>query len=281
MAAQTGTFVDDVEAIELAYMSQWAHFGQGPGGHFHNEGDLIWTEAPVSQLPYNAVLRTRLDENVDERIDAMIDYFRKRDVQFMWAVHPTARPADLARRLAEHGLTFAEQMTGMSLDAAHWRGGRPATDGPITYRAVDEAEMSAFEELLAEYWELPVESRDYVFGVNRWGYELGHGQRLVAFKDGQPVGKAYLSYTLGEDSASVSDDTASVFGVYVKPEARGYRVATTLMELLIDAAFASGRRRVVLHSTQMAVGLYLRMGFAARCPLPVYATTALHSAPSS
>ena len=277
MPAAMESFVADVEAIEQAFISQWAHFGQGPGGEFHSDGDLTWTEAPVPELPYNSVLRTRLGDDADARIDAVVEHFRGREVQFMWLVTPSAQPADLARRLAERGLSLVEHGTGMSLDPAHWKAGPRATGGPITYREVGDEDMWAYEELIASYWELGAESREYVFGVNRWGHELGHGRRLVAFKDGEPVGKAYLSYTLGEDSLSVSADTASIFGVYVKPEARGHRVATTLMELLIDAAFESGRKRVVLHSSEMAFGLYLRMGFAARCSLPCYATKPLHS----
>lgn len=103
---------------------------------------------------------------------------------------------------------------------------------------------------------------------------MARGYTNTRSPEGPPVRRRE---TLGEDSQSVSTDTASIFGVYVKPEARGYRVATTLMELLIDAAVESGRKRVVLHSSQMALALYLRMGFAARCSLPVYATTPLHS----
>ncbi|MBW3537465.1 MAG: GNAT family N-acetyltransferase [Actinobacteria bacterium] len=277
MSAAVDSLADDVEAIEQAFISQWAHFGQGPGGQFHSDGDLIWTEAPVTELPYNAVVRTRLGADADGRIDEVIDHFRRRGVQFMWPVLPTTEPADLARGLVQRGLAFVEHGTGMSLDPAHWKIEPRATDGPIDYVEVDNNNMWAYEELIAQYWELRDESREYVFGVNSWAHGLGHGRRLVAFQDGQPVGKAYLSYTLGEDSQSVSTDTASIFGVYVKPEARGYRVATTLMELLIDAAFESGRKRVVLHSSQMALALYLRMGFAARCSLPVYATTPLHS----
>lgn len=271
------SFADDIEAIEQAFISQWAHFGQGPNGEFHIEEDLVWTEAPVPQLPYNAVLRSQLGDEADARIDELIDHFRSRGVQFMWLVMPSARPADLARRLAQRGLSLVEHGTGMSLDSEHWKVDRRATDGPISYREVTDDDMWAYEELIAQYWELADESREFVFGVNRWAHELGHGRRFVAFKDGAPVGKAYLSYTLGQDALSVSPDTASIFGVYVKPEARGYRVATTLMELMIDAAFESGRKRVVLHSSQMAFGMYLRMGFAARCSLPCYATTPLHS----
>ena len=276
--AQFDSYRDDVEAIEQAFVAQWAHFGQGPGGGFHDDGEITWIEAPVPELPYNAVVRTCLTGNVDERIEEIIGHFLARAVQFMWLVHPTAQPPDLAARLARRGLRLVEHGTGMSLDLDRWEPSTPKPNGAIRYaEVIDEDGLHTYEELVADYWELRPESRAYVFGINRWAHELGHGARYVAFKDERPVGKAYMSYTVGADAVSMSEHTAGIFGVYVRPEARGHHVATTLMELMIDLAARRGRRRVVLHASEMAFSLYLRMGFAARCPLPVYATTPLHS----
>lgn len=270
--------IADIEAIELAFVSQWAHFGQGPAGEFHDDSDLTWLAAPVSELPYNAVIRTHLGADAESRVDEIIGRYRARAVQFLWLVHPTAQPTDIARRLAERGLRVVEHGTGMSLDLDDWRpSGRPNAPG-VTYEEADsDAGLAAYEDLIAEYWELGAASRRFVFGINRWAHELGHGVRFVAYDQGTPVGKAYLSWTVGDDAHAVSDDTASIFGVYVAPAARGLGVASGLMERVIERAAAAGRRRVVLHSSAMAVELYLRMGFAARCSLPVYATTTLHS----
>ena len=44
----------------------------------------------------------------------------------------------------------------------------------------------------------------------------------------------------------------------------------------IEEAFVAQRKRVVLHSSEMAVNVYRRLGFIERCILPVYATTTLH-----
>jgi GNAT superfamily N-acetyltransferase len=166
----------------------------------------------------------------------------------------------------------------MSLASA----GRPRShsqgDGAVTFREVrDEDDMAAYEELIREYWELGSRSQAYVNGINRWTHEQGHGARWVAFKDRVPVGKAYLSYTVGADAFSVSDDIAAVFGVYVRPDARGYGIAPALTTRMVDHAAALGRTLVVLHSSEMALPLYLRMGFTARCPMLVYATADLHS----
>ena len=169
----------------------------------------------------------------------------------------------------------------MYLELDQWASSRtsaaPNVDGEITYREVtDDAGMDAFEMLMAYYWELPPESRRYAYGINRW---VGHGPgapgvRWLAYMRGEPVGKAYLSL-LG------SLDTVAIFGVSVRREARGFGIATVLTEHLLQRAVELGRRRAVLHSSEMAVNLYRRMGFADRCLLPVYATAVLHSLQTS
>jgi GNAT superfamily N-acetyltransferase len=137
--------------------------------------------------------------------------------------------------------------------------------------------MDVYEELIREYWELSPPSQRYVNGINRWAHGQGHGARWIALKDGMPVGKAYLSYTVGADALAVSSEIAGIFGVYVRPSARGYGIASALTARLIEQAADLGRKLVVLHSSDMALPLYLRMGFTARCPFLVYATTELHS----
>lgn len=268
---------DDVRAIEDAFVAHWSNFGLGPGGSYHDDGDLVWIEAPVPQLPYNAVLRSKLVDHVDGRIAGLASHFRQREVNFMWLVHPTAQPPDLATRLAAHRLALVETATGMSIDLNSWTKNRtaraPDADGPIVYREVQsDVDMDGFEVLMAYYWELPPESRRYAYGINRWvGYGPdAPGVRWIAYMGDEPVGKAYLSL-LGRP------ETAAVFGVSVRREARGHGVATVLTEHLLERAVELGRRRVVLHSSEMAVNLYRRMGFEDRCALPVYATSRLHT----
>jgi ribosomal protein S18 acetylase RimI-like enzyme len=262
----------DIEAIEQAFVAQWSNFGHAPGGIFHEEGDLIWAEAPVPQLPYNAVIRTKLGMDAEARIKQVINRFRERAAQFLWVVHPTAQPDDLIERLVAKGLSLVECPTGMSLDLTTWSDAPNSMKGPITYREVtDEQGLQAYERLIDAYWELPEQSHPYVFGLSRWIHaSRDRAARWVAYRDRQPVGKIYLSY-LG------AKDTAAIFGVYVSPTARGYGIASALSKLAISRAAKLGRTRVVLHSSEMAINVYRRLGFIDRCVLPFYATTALHS----
>jgi ribosomal protein S18 acetylase RimI-like enzyme len=269
----------DLDAIDQAFVAQWSVFGQGPGGTFHDEGDLVWIEASIPQLPYNAIIKVRLGDDAHDRLAPVVEHFREIGHQVMCPVMPMSTPANLSEILEAVGLSPVDPHTGMSLDLATRELVPPPLEADgIAYREVaSDAHMAAYEELVGFYWELPDEAREFFHGISRWG---GHGPdapgvRWVAYLDGQPVGKAYGSLR------GQRPDVVGIFGVSVRNEARGRGVASILTEHLLQRAKELGRRRAVLHSTPMAVNLYRRLGFVERCDIPTYATTHLHALQTS
>jgi len=279
----TVTHVDEQHAEELAaiddaFVAQWSLFGQGPGGTFHDEGDLVWIEAPIPQLPYNAILRVRLGDDAHGRLAPIAEHFREIGHQLLCPIMPLSTPRELGTIVEAVGLSLVDPHTGMSLDLA----GRDVPPPPleadgIVYREVgSDADLDAYEELVGFYWELPAEAREFFRGISRWG---GYGPdapgvRWVAYLDGRAVGKAYALLR-------GSLDVVGIFGVSVRNEARGRGVASILTEHLLQRAVELGRQRAVLHATPMAVSLYRRIGFVERCEIPTYATTHLHALQTS
>jgi len=180
--------------------------------------------------------------------------------------------ADLDHRLAVHGLDLVETAIGMDLDLDGWRA-EPNRSAALI-RAVDRPDSPAgglhdYEELIRTYWSVPDDARHHIETLNRhWMGARNPGMRLVAYLDGRPVGKCFVRL---EDLP----DWISIYGVAVRPEARGNGIATAIMNEAIDLGAARGARRVVLHSSEMAHAMYRRLGFAERCELPVFATAAL------
>jgi len=102
--------------------------------------------------------------------------------------------------------------------------------------------------------------------LNRhWTGARSAGIRLVAYIGGDAVGKLFMNTE--ELPARVA-----IYGVAVKPEARGLGVGTGLVNEALSRAAAAGARRCVLHSSSMALAMYRRMGFVERCLFEVYAT---------
>jgi GNAT superfamily N-acetyltransferase len=191
-------------------------------------------------------------------------------VQFLWWEHPSSAPADLVHRLAPHGLNPVEQVTGMSIELDSWSA-EPARSDVRYDEVLDEEAMSSYEDLLVTYWELPKESQALVADLNRfWGPGRLPAHRYLARENGVPVGKALLSL-------AGSPGVAAIYGMSVQPQARGKGVAQGLTATLLQRAQELDCHRVVLHASEMAVGVYRRAGFAERCSLTVYATTRLWS----
>ena len=88
-----------IEEIERNLWETWSMFGRSPACEFHEEEDVLWLETPIPVIPYNGVLRFQGQSNVDQRIDSIVEHFSQRKTQFMWLVHPSAKPADLRDRL--------------------------------------------------------------------------------------------------------------------------------------------------------------------------------------
>ena len=265
------TDAERVAGIEAAFERHWRHFGTYPGASLHDEDGVLWFESPIRHLPYNWVIRTHIpdDADPDPIIGGVAARFRARDVPFMWIQRPSDRPADLDRRLSVHGLDLVETASGMDLDLIGWHA-EPNRSG-AEFREVDapgedERGLADYEELIRTYWSVPEDERHMIETINRHHTGEGNpGFRLVAYIEGRPVAKLF---------ANTEDLPAwiAIYGVAVRPEARGRGVATALMNEAISRGVAAGARRCVLHSSSMALSMYRRMGFVERCRLPVFAT---------
>jgi GNAT superfamily N-acetyltransferase len=272
--AMPAPVVDRVTAIEAAFERHWRHFGGYPGARLRDEDGVLWFESPIRHLPYNWVIRTRIPDgaDADRIIDRVASSFRARDVPFMWVQRPSDRPVDLDHRLSMHGLDLVETAAGMDLDLEDWQPEPNQSDAALLQvdaPGADAQGLHDYEELIRTYWSVPEDERHMIQTLNRhWTGERSPGVRLVAYVDGQPVGKCFVNF---EDLPS----WVAIYGVAVRPEARGHGVATALMNEAIARGKAEGAQRAVLHSSSMALSMYRRMGFVERCKLPVFATGAL------
>lgn len=259
-----------VAAIEQAFERHWRHFGLYPGARLRDEDGLLWFESPIRYLPYNWVIRTRIpaDRDPDAVIARVAETFLIRDVPFMWIHRPSDQPADLGARLVAHGLSLGETATGMDLELDSYRP-QPNRSGAELVEVTEDPGLHDYEELIRTYWSVPDSERALIQTLHRyWTGARSPGLRFVAYLEGQPVGKLFLN--LEELPAQVG-----VYGVAVQTEARGRGVARALMDEALARAQALEARRCILHSSEMALPMYRKMGFVERCLLPVYATRSI------
>lgn len=279
MLAKPSPVADDcpvtaLQDCEQALVGHWTQLGRLPGCTLHDDDGLVFFETPVRHIPFNAVVRTKLAGGTaaDRAIESVLARMRERDANVWWMVHPSATPTDLGGRLAAAGLSLVEEMSFMALDLEQ-RDPTPLPPGVEIAVADDEAARRTYLDLTLSYWEIPPAEADVVADLHlAVDPERRCGVRHLAFVDGQPVGKGYLSLT-------GPPGVAGIYGMSVRPQARGRGVAAALTASMIGRALELGCHRVVLHATEMAVGLYRRAGFEHVADAAVYATAPVWTDP--
>ena len=135
---------------------------------------------------------------------------------------------------------------------------------------MDDQTLADYTDLIFSYWEVPEESRELVADVNRyWVPERTPVHRWVAYDaEDRPIGKMLLSL-------SAPPAVAAIYGMSVRPEARGQGIASHLTNIALHRAQALGCARMVLHASEMAVNVYQRAGFTEHCRLTIHGTAPL------
>lgn len=255
-------------ALEENLWALWCRFGKGKGCTLVDTPSVLRFDTPLTQLPYNGVLRFRPETDQDAAIDAGIDevfeHYRMRGVPFFWLVHPTTRPADLAARLEVRGLTLAESLPGMVASLASLP---DPTDSPqgVRIRETTPDDKRQVVDLAAWRWGLSADVRPQFDDMSR-AFDVGEpgsGLRCwIAERDGIAVSKAFIVQAAG---------VAGLYAVATRPDARGLGLARNLTLLGFQAARAEGYEVGVLHSSPMAFSLYEKMGFRTAETFAMYA----------
>jgi ribosomal protein S18 acetylase RimI-like enzyme len=261
---------DLVRAIEHNLWETWANFGGGPGCALHDEGDLLWFETPVPIIPYNSVIKFQVARNIDQKIDELVNYFSSRKAPLLWFVHPTSSPPDLARRLLDRGMKYIEAAPGMARDLVDLPEAPALPEGVEIREAVSDSDINEFYEFAAWRWGVPADYHEQLRAIIGY-FQIGKpGSRMrmwQAWRDGAPIAKIGL-YS-GKESAGI-------YGVVTKPEARGHGLASILMIEAMKASKEAGYKLAVLDSSPLAEPLYKRLGFVSVAPMHLYASEAAY-----
>ncbi len=247
-----------LNVLEHNFWSLWARFGRGEGCRLHEREDALWFDTPISTLPYNAVLRSHLYHDVDQRIDEIFTHYKRRGVPFLWFVHPSAQPADLRERLQARGLKEVEVCRGMAIHLSDLPQPQSPPEGISIQEVTEGVEFFGLLKLIAWRWKLPEEVISLLPRVTR-AFNVGATDNpvrcWVAWQHGEPVSKVVLH---------LASRGAGVYGVATKPEARGKGLATLLTLEALHAARTEGYELGVLHAMPMAQRMYERIGFSTR-----------------
>jgi GNAT superfamily N-acetyltransferase len=255
-----------IHQVELNLWETWSNFGRGPGCTLHDEGDALWFETPIPILPYNTVLRFQVEQDVDQRIDEMVNRYSDRNVAQLWIVHPSSQPSDLPERLVQRGLQEIEIAPGMARSLDHLPDPPLMPEGLEIREAIEDRDLMELYGLAAWRWGVPEEYRPQLKQMIekfKIGERTSSTRFWLARSDGVPVSKIGLYNGSG---------SAGIYAVATKPEARGLGIASILMNVAMKAARDMGHKLVVLDSSPLAEKLYKRLDFITVTPLRLYSS---------
>ena len=261
-----GRLVDQAVAeLEGNLWDMWSVFGRGDGCRLVDRPELLLFETPIPHIPYNSVMRFRVEDRIDDTIDEVLAGYAGRRVPLMWVVHPTSLPHDLDARLEARGLVEAEVCPGMVARLADLPPPGPFPEGvdvqPLGPAARDEfVELVAWRYALSPLAATPLLS---IMEARRFGHPDCPTKAWVARMDGRIVSKVILHLTAG---------SVGLYGVATRPEARGLGLARNLTALAFEHARGLGYDLGVLHSTPMALSLYRDLGFRPVADFRLYST---------
>jgi len=258
--------VNLIRALEENLWDFWKVFGRTDKGTLAETPEQLWFETELDVLPYNGVLRFRETEDIDAKIDAHFEHFKKIGKPFYWFIHPTMEPKDLEIRLPARGFESVDSLTGMTAQLDQLPDLGPLAAGVEIREVVDDTEVDSLIDFLMWRWEVPSEHKSFyeeIMRRNKFGQPDQLDRVWCAWKDGAPVAKAVTHET---------DGVIGLYGVATRPEARGLGLGRAICLQALQETDAGRGLLGVLHSSPMAVGLYEKMGFETICDFKVFAT---------
>lgn len=251
------------QAIKANRFEWYGHLGRSPSSEFHDGPNLTWLLTGVPFPLMNTITRTQATrDDVDRIIEDTVAHFTSAGVTaFTWWVEQDARPTDLGERLQAHGFQYAEGPPGMAADLV-------ALDEDVTAppelrieQVGDPAMLMQWVSTLFRGFGLPEDGEDALFDVLVGpGFDLPL-RHYLGFLGDEPVATAELFLGAG---------VAGIYGVVTVPKARRRGIGAALTLAPLREARDLGYGVGILHSSEMALGLYRRLGFREYCKMGHY-----------
>lgn len=251
-----------VRAIRDNWFERYALIGRSPAAELTQNPN--WT-ALTSRVPFyllNAVLRARwTPEHEEEVLNQILMHFESRAIlDFIWWIEPHAQSENLGDRLVDHGFAFDEGPIGMAVDLQKLNE-ETVPSNLVIKRVLDRESLKIFIRTMAVGFGLtePVE-RAFLELYTGFGYSFPI-ELYVGYQNQAPVAVAQLFLGAG---------CAGIYAVVTLPEARRQGIGAAMTLAALRKARTLGYRIGVVHSTEMGLGLYRRLGFREYCRMSHY-----------
>lgn len=259
-----------LQELEVNFWEGWSLLGKGKNSKLYASENIIGYQTPLPAIPYNAVIKFQVTENVEQEIDDIINKVSKGGADFLWVITPSSEPKDLSKKLKKRGLIEAEVLTGMARTLSDLPEIPELPPGIEIRKLEDDRGKQEFIEFATWRWSIQEENIEVyqkIIEPFKFGQEGSKFPVWQAWMDGKPVSKVVVSS---------SRDSIGIYAVVTRPEARRMGLAKIITLHALHEMKKQGYEIAVLHSTPMAIGLYESMGFETLANFYLYAFSELH-----
>ena len=241
---------DIVEQNSLNYIKFIASL---PRFEIHEEPDIFWISADGPVFYFNSVFNARLHGNVEEKIEAAMEFYHRRCDAFAWHITPSSRPVNLAQLLMARGAELLES---------------------IPYLVVKLDDMPRDLAIPPDFRWMNVRTHDALASwtsiyCHARGYPESAHKLFNIFADldlsGESPFQLILGY-LGDTPVStyavfMDDESAGFYSLTTLPEARGHGIGTAISVAAADVALERGYHIATLLSEPPSRNICKRLGF--------------------
>ena len=211
----------------------------------------------------NGVHAARLGPgDVDRHIADAKSAFDNAGVPALWWVGPLTRPGDLGARLELAGFRHEEDMPWLAAELASVAEA-PTPRELLVKRVSDQRDQAEWVRVMKRGFGMTAEEEH---AMNALATVVGYGAdaewiRFLGRVEGRPVATSGLMLGGG---------AAGLYNVTTVPEFRRRGYAAAMTAVALEEADRRGHDLAVLGSSQMAIGIYQRLGFREACRFAVY-----------
>jgi ribosomal protein S18 acetylase RimI-like enzyme len=244
-------------AMKVLFRESARHWTVLRGGEVFEDGDMIrlLSEDPLSYA--SGVIETDvLSSEADARIDETVASFRARGLPWTWWVEPWTRPPDLDARLSARGLRVGTRIPRLAANLRDvLRPGEQGVDGLVIRPVVDRSSEAGWLGAMAAGFDQDDVQVRALERMCRRAATIDDDiwTRFVGSLDGRAVASSGVICLGG---------LALVINVGTLPDVRRRGIGRAMTIAACAFAMDRGYRVAALGTSDMARGIYERLGFA-------------------
>ncbi|MFX0046619.1 MAG: GNAT family N-acetyltransferase [Candidatus Hermodarchaeota archaeon] len=218
----------------------------------------------ISFFFFNGVIDNHISsENAMKKIKENITFFKKRRVPFLWVLGPSSTPKNMGELLIKNGFII-DKLQGMAYNLKILNTERELLNKTEIIKVESMDNLKVWNDIILTGFEFPKEIRSDFF-FEAFSFILlnnrASASAFLAYYDGNPVASSLVLYKAG---------VAGIHMVTTLEEARGNGIGTAITLAPLKEAKKLGYETAILHSTEMGLNMYKRMGFKEYCTIELF-----------